>query len=417
MDRAAATRNARTLMTRSQNAGRMEGIKRAVELNLPVAKVWIATLDHRTRDSHVDLDGEVQKWDATFSNGMDYPGASGPPEEVYNCFVGDTQVAVDSDILRGYRHPYDGEVISIETATGVKLTCTPNHPILTDRGWIHASELNKGENLLVTRVSDEHFSRRNPYVNHVFARFDALFELLEKFSSQRACNLSVDFHGDVADSNVEVVAEKGFLRNDRNTIFGKKINEILFKCANSAFLGDGTFMKHFRSVCFTALCNVSRLDQAFALFFGSLGHSEVHGLRTVTRCDTLFPKSLANSSSVNIKAFGELINRKSRVVKIDKIVNIKIKSFHGYVYNLQTDDNYYFVNNSLSHNGCFAIAHNCRCDMRPLYEGTKFDASNLDLRNTSHMEEASYQEWKDAHRVTRDENGRVVRTKDRRKAK
>lgn len=85
MDRTAATRNARTLMTRSQNAGRMEGIKRAVELNLPVAKVWIATLDHRTRDSHVDLDSEVQKWDATFSNGMDYPGASGPPEEVYNC--------------------------------------------------------------------------------------------------------------------------------------------------------------------------------------------------------------------------------------------------------------------------------------------------------------------------------------------
>lgn len=85
MDRVAATRNARTLVGRAHSAGRMESIKRANKLGLPVKKMWIATLDSRTRDSHVDLDGEVQEYDRPFSNGLDYPRASGPPEEIWNC--------------------------------------------------------------------------------------------------------------------------------------------------------------------------------------------------------------------------------------------------------------------------------------------------------------------------------------------
>jgi len=85
MDRVSATRNARTLMGRAQNAGRLESIKRAHDLGLPVKKIWIATLDNRTRDSHVDLDGEVQEYNAPFSNGLEYPCASGPPEENMNC--------------------------------------------------------------------------------------------------------------------------------------------------------------------------------------------------------------------------------------------------------------------------------------------------------------------------------------------
>ena len=415
MDRNAATRNARTMMGRAQNTGRMESIKRAHNLGLPVKKMWIATLDSRTRDSHVNLDGEIREYDEPFSNGLDHPHGMGDPAEVYNCFIGDTQVAVDSDILRGYRHPYDGEVISIETATGVKFTCTPNHPILTPRGWVKVNALNDGEDLLVANIGDKHFSRRNPYVNHVFARFDTLFKLLEKLSSQRTCNLSVDFHGDVSDTNVEIVTKKGFLRNDRNTVFGKKINEILLKCTNSAVFSDSTFMKHFGSICLTTLCNISRLDQALAFFLRGLGHSQVHGLGTVTGRYTLFPKSLANSSSVNIKAFSELINRKSRVVKIDKIINIEIKSFHGYVYNLQTDDNYYFVNNSLSHNGYFAIAHNCRCDMRPIYKGQKFDASDLGLRNTDKLGSMSYEDWKNEHK--RHEWQKTIRKQSKNRAK
>lgn len=85
MDNVAAVRNARTLMGGAQNAGRMDSMYRARDLGLEVKKVWIAKLDNVTRDSHADLDGEEQDLDRPFSNGLDYPGAAGPPEEVYNC--------------------------------------------------------------------------------------------------------------------------------------------------------------------------------------------------------------------------------------------------------------------------------------------------------------------------------------------
>ena len=48
-------------------------------------KEWLATRDPRTRDSHIDIDREVRPIDQKFSNGLMYPGAPGPPEEVINC--------------------------------------------------------------------------------------------------------------------------------------------------------------------------------------------------------------------------------------------------------------------------------------------------------------------------------------------
>lgn len=84
-NKASAVRNARTMTTRAQNYGRLDSYKRATGLGIKMKKQWVATLDHRTRDSHVDVDGEIRNVDEVFSNGLDCPGGMGPPEEVYNC--------------------------------------------------------------------------------------------------------------------------------------------------------------------------------------------------------------------------------------------------------------------------------------------------------------------------------------------
>lgn len=83
--RQAAIRSARTAMTSAQNAGRMDSYRRASDKGIVLKKVWQASLDNVTRDSHVDVDGEEREIDEEFSNGLDYPGGMGPPEEVYNC--------------------------------------------------------------------------------------------------------------------------------------------------------------------------------------------------------------------------------------------------------------------------------------------------------------------------------------------
>jgi hypothetical protein len=92
-NRAAAIRNARTMVTGVQNAARIDSYKRgdsiAKKYGLKVMKQWLATLDGRTRHWHAELDGETIPNEEPFVNDygeIDYPGDPGAePANVYNC--------------------------------------------------------------------------------------------------------------------------------------------------------------------------------------------------------------------------------------------------------------------------------------------------------------------------------------------
>lgn len=89
MNYRSAVKNARTAMTAAQNAGRLDSYERAQELGIQGTKRWLATMDDRTRDEHVLLDGEPAEIDAPFVvDGYEimYPGdPEAAPEMVYNC--------------------------------------------------------------------------------------------------------------------------------------------------------------------------------------------------------------------------------------------------------------------------------------------------------------------------------------------
>lgn len=86
MDHKAAIRYARTMMTGAQNAGRVDGYKRAQDIGIDLEQQWLATLDGRTRHSHRQMDGKHVPVGELFPNGCEFPGdPNGPPEEVYNC--------------------------------------------------------------------------------------------------------------------------------------------------------------------------------------------------------------------------------------------------------------------------------------------------------------------------------------------
>ena len=86
MERTSAIRTARTATTGAENAGRLDGILKAQARGIDAGKEWIATIDGRTRHSHLMVDGEVVPTEGKFSNGLRYPGdPAGPGREVYNC--------------------------------------------------------------------------------------------------------------------------------------------------------------------------------------------------------------------------------------------------------------------------------------------------------------------------------------------
>lgn len=81
---------ARTEAIASLNRSQVDAFGQAIDSGAinrgDVRKVWKATRDARTRDSHRHLDGESVGYDERFANGLLYPGEpGGPAAEVINC--------------------------------------------------------------------------------------------------------------------------------------------------------------------------------------------------------------------------------------------------------------------------------------------------------------------------------------------
>lgn len=85
-----ALRNARTLVTQAENSGRLDSYKALEEEGAVLRKVWMATGDERTRDAHLELDGQEVGIDEPFvdmdGNELMFPAdPSADPSTVYNC--------------------------------------------------------------------------------------------------------------------------------------------------------------------------------------------------------------------------------------------------------------------------------------------------------------------------------------------
>ena len=95
MDKSAAIRNARTYTTAVENAGRQDSYEEAQKMGIQMEKMWIATLDERTRDSHRELDGVTVPVDESFEAYNDkgeksllkFPADPDctDPSQIYNC--------------------------------------------------------------------------------------------------------------------------------------------------------------------------------------------------------------------------------------------------------------------------------------------------------------------------------------------
>ena len=375
MNKTQAIRSARTIVTGAENKGRQDSYARAEADGIILQKEWISTNDSRTRHSHAVLDGAIVDQDQKFDNGLMFPGdPNGRPEEVYNCFVGETKVASDSDVVRSYKHKYDGKIISIKTAGGVQFSCTPNHPILTPNGWIAAELLNNGDNILVTNGENNVFSRVNPYIKHRFPRIDAIHKFGKKMGGERACGLSVNFHGDISTADVEVVTHKRLLRNGRDSGGGNCINKFMFKLSDKTLSCFGSLFKHFRSVCKTSFCFIGCKCKSLPFFKCCVSHSCEHGFGTIANRDGVLTEYSINDLPADTVIDGELLDRLSCKVFIDTIVSVDVSVLSTHVYNLQTENGYYFVNSIIPHgaeksNGIFAIAKNCRCTVAAVVKG------------------------------------------------
>lgn len=405
-NRKAAIRNARTMTTGAENAGRVDSYKRAESMGIKMQQMWVATLDGRTRHEHRQLDGmrvDVGKPFEIDGYTIHFPGdPTAAPEMVYNCFVGETSAYTDCDIFRSYKHKYDGELIKIKTASGIYFTCTPNHPILTLNGWVSAASLHNGDDLLVTRIRNSGSGRRNSNIQHILPSMKAFHNSFKRVGLiSRNASLCVNFHGDIPTSEVEIVTQKRLLSDNRNSSVCECIIKFLFKLADKTFSCKCSFMKHFWSVGLSALRIVCGRNKVLSFFTRHFGHSQKHSLRPIALFDTFGVKPLQDNIAGDVQFLRKCINGFIGVVFADNIVSVDRCSGCTHVYNLQTKNGYYLVNTSISQNKSkvndFAVfSHNCRCTLVGVVAGTDLAAGKFERR--SKLGDMTYEEWKDAKR-------------------
>lgn len=89
MDYRASIRNARTMVTSTENRGRLDSYKRAENMGIETYKQWLAIHDNRTRHEHRLLDRQIQPVDSPFvvdGEEIMYPAdEKAPARLVYNC--------------------------------------------------------------------------------------------------------------------------------------------------------------------------------------------------------------------------------------------------------------------------------------------------------------------------------------------
>lgn len=385
-------RIARTETTRIENSARQSVGDEGVKKGFNMWKRWSATGDERTRDEHLAADGQEVPNDEPFTVGgeqMMYPGdisLGASAWNTINCFDGDVNVFNNNRALKSYKHSYSGKILIVKTASGIEFTVTPNHPILTDRGWISVTSLNKGDNIIIGGVAKNNLVRFTPNVKEIptkFSTFHDFFKVMGTF--KRISSINGNFHGDIADSDVEIVTLKRFLPNRFISFCGKKIKDFLFALARfikQFFSGNG--FKHIFSFgrLNASPCNVGGMSEPLLFSKRSLRHAIKHGFRSIADSDIVFTQDTINNLATNIVSNRKLFNRLPAYIGLDEIVSIDtfVTTSHM-VYNLQTKNNLYLVNsvsqNNEKCNYIGAIFHNCRCTVVPFIKESGVSSNYL----------------------------------------
>jgi hypothetical protein len=361
----------RTEAHRIQNQANLDVTEEAQSKGHNLEKYWVTAQDDAVRDSHEAMHNQKADKEGYFYSPSGArtkaPGGFGIPEEDINCFTGDTMVVTPTELQRAYKRYYEGDLIEITTAKGINISATPNHPILTDHGWVALKDIKTGFNVICTSFSH---LRCFPYsnINYKPTMIAKIFDFIPvKGSAQRVRSSTKQFHGDGFNSQVYIKNIDSKLRNNIETSLLQPSLQNIFTLSNltkrllNAF---SSLYSSFNRLISSNKCFVSFFSKFFSFFKSKITHSKIHRLASVSLNNSNIMQPTNNSSSGNLEEISHLFHRHSTGIFIDNVIGTNIKPFSGHVYNLQTEDNYYLAGiipyNDMKSMGI--IAHNCRCN-------------------------------------------------------
>lgn len=205
--------------------------------------------------------------------GTIYPLDAQIPDHVQGrCLVGGTLVA-GPGVRAFVSRRYVGDVVTVRTAAGKLLTVTPNHPILTDRGWVAANLIHEGDHVVSGSFGEWAPAGMGPDEYQVPIRVEEIPRALRMDGLRRVPCAAEDFHGDGAGSEVYVVRANRLLRDGGQPAFGQPLSEqgLGWRCIRaSSFPGARDLHPMLQRLLAPATRLLSDLDAAMVFLYRSL---------------------------------------------------------------------------------------------------------------------------------------------------
>lgn len=327
-----------------------------------------------------------------------------------NCLPGESMVLSRTGISAATKRHFDGEMIVIRTASGRELSCTPNHPVLTDCGWVPAERLNLASNVICDGGS-EWVAGVDGDNDNVPSRIHDVAESFFRSSGVSAVPVPVSpehFHGDGAGSKVAIVGANSLLGDYvGDTASGDALDYVPLKRGimdAQSLISDGPLAQFFVRSLHAASSIMRRANLILSRMFVHPRPFHFFGLRPSPDWDSLHSEQGFDGFAIKPKAVSDGLAGLARDVSVsdfigphggklfarsvlasensdddfvrdailarqlasgetievfaDKVISVDRVAFSGHVYNLETGGGWYSANG--------IITHNCRCAWIPL---------------------------------------------------
>lgn len=286
---------------------------------------------------------------------------------ITNCFPGDVQISGVAE--HATRRFYSGPMVKVVLVSGEKLTGTPNHPVLTQRGWVALGELDERSDRVGRFDSDLLSLSPEPgspsstpgVVSHDVKHVPTTLEQLFNLSSDDSPGLlhrvrsirKGEFHGDaLANGEVDVVPVKGELKDCLDAAFFQKFGQHALSASDkeAQFLAcerTSFYLAAARSLC--AASGVRSLGELLTLEWGSLTVTEQLLFTAIARY-TFALRDVEDGLAADAIAFRDAGRSLSEAIGFSDLVSKRVFDFSGHVYNLSTVHGWFAANGIVAHN-------------------------------------------------------------------
>lgn len=311
---------------------------------------WVSTLDTRTTVICRALDGLV--WTIPDLKPVGHAKVFPGPTAHWNCFVEETPVESAGAIQASYRRRYSGTLVTIETHGGRRFTATPNHPILTRRGWVAVKDIQQGDELVAKRRSGSRTFGIVPHNDDVVT-FAELHKATAKLPGMLAVEVPIsrpDFHGDGTDDQIGEVSANRDLLSGLQSAGAKSVSKFVFQGSDL----EMTFAPGNDHLPDRLFSSDQSADGGMRLIDGRLHAARPSGMKVFgsgagNPCPFCPSGDCFNTDAELVGDFarGELIFD----VEFDRVsVVLSREAVSVWVHNLETETSWYFADGIASHN-------------------------------------------------------------------